>query len=185
MLDSVLSARDRFMKPTGLMVPSQCSIMLSLFDASQLIKDRIDFWDDVYGYSMKAMKEEIYDEALIDVVHAGNVVSNQISLKVRSLSSPISSALTSHDAGRRNTNYHRPRPLIQDSLLSHCDETILSACLPRSFRHLLHRRWPTRLCYDWEIWIDRWRGLLHHWSAGDAYALETDYVPPSGTARCR
>ena len=76
------------MKPTGLMVPSQCSIMLSLFDASQLIKDRIDFWDDVYGYSMGAMKEEIYDEALIDVVHSANVVSNQISLKVRLTSPP-------------------------------------------------------------------------------------------------
>ena len=90
MLDSVLSARDRFMKPTGLMVPSQCSIMLSLLDASQLIKDRIDFWDDVYGYKMKAMKEEIYDEALIDVVHAGNVVSNEISIKAGLSGSPSS-----------------------------------------------------------------------------------------------
>lgn len=83
MLDSVLHARTRFMKPTGLMVPSQCSILLSLYDASQLIKDRIDFWDDVYGYKMHAMKEEIYDEALIDVVHAGSVVSDEVSLIVR------------------------------------------------------------------------------------------------------
>ena len=71
------------MKPTGLMVPSQCSIMLSLLDASQLVKERMEFWDDVYGYQMKAMKEEMHDEALIDVVLAGNVVSNEISLKVR------------------------------------------------------------------------------------------------------
>lgn len=87
MLDSVLHARERFMKPTGLMVPSQCSILLSLLDGAALVNDRIAFWNDVYGYEMKAMKEEIYEEALIDVLAAGEVVSDQVSLRVRSLSS--------------------------------------------------------------------------------------------------
>ena len=70
MLDSVLHARARFLKPTGLMVPSQCSIMLSLFDGTYLINDRINFWNDVYGYDMTAMKGEIYDDAMIEIGRA-------------------------------------------------------------------------------------------------------------------
>lgn len=76
------------MKPTGLMVPSQTSIMLSLFAGQSLVNDRIEFWNDVYGFKMAAMKEEIYDDALIDVVNGGDIVSDEYSLSVRrSLSS--------------------------------------------------------------------------------------------------
>jgi len=90
MLDSVLVARDRFLrKPAssgpltsspklgitaiqdevprlqpsspviglvdiersgqGLMAPSQCRMMIGLVDASELIKERVKFWNDVYG----------------------------------------------------------------------------------------------------------------------------------------
>lgn len=50
MLDSVLKARDRFLKPEGgVMAPSQCRMMLGLCEASEIFKERIGFWGDVYG----------------------------------------------------------------------------------------------------------------------------------------
>ena len=49
MLDSVLVARDRFLRPGGVMAPSQCQMMLGLCDATELWKERIGFWEDVYG----------------------------------------------------------------------------------------------------------------------------------------
>ena len=50
MLDSVLRARDRFLKPeNGVMVPSQCQMMLALCNASDIYKERVEFWSDVYG----------------------------------------------------------------------------------------------------------------------------------------
>ncbi|KAG8994028.1 hypothetical protein FRB93_001698 [Tulasnella sp. JGI-2019a] len=67
MLDSVLIARDKFLrkdgtvvagedgedeketKGQGLMVPSQCRMEMALGDAKDIIRDRIKFWDDVYG----------------------------------------------------------------------------------------------------------------------------------------
>lgn len=64
------------------MVPSQCSIILSLLDGAQLVKDRIEFWNEVYGFKMTSMKEEIYSEAMIDVVRKEDVVSDEVSLKV-------------------------------------------------------------------------------------------------------
>lgn len=49
MLDSVLHARDRFLKPGGVMAPSQSKMMLGLCDATEIIKDRVTFWNDIYG----------------------------------------------------------------------------------------------------------------------------------------
>ncbi|KAG6890579.1 hypothetical protein C0992_000397 [Termitomyces sp. T32_za158] len=49
MLDSVLHARDRFLRPGGVMAPSQCKMEFALCDATEVFKDRIGFWNDVYG----------------------------------------------------------------------------------------------------------------------------------------
>lgn len=83
MLDSVLSARARFLAPTGLMVPSQCSILLSLYDASEMIRDRVEFWDDVYGFKMASMKEGWSDDGVIETVGGSGVRSNECAIKVR------------------------------------------------------------------------------------------------------
>jgi protein arginine N-methyltransferase 3 len=49
MLDSVLVARDRFLRPGGVMAPIQCRLMFGLCDAAEVRKERIGFWEDVYG----------------------------------------------------------------------------------------------------------------------------------------
>ena len=49
MLDSVLYARDAFLRPGGVMAPSQCRMMLGLGSVPELYKDRVAFWSDVYG----------------------------------------------------------------------------------------------------------------------------------------
>ena len=49
MLDSVLFARDAFLRPGGVMVPSQCRMVLGLCSAPEVYKERVSFWSDVYG----------------------------------------------------------------------------------------------------------------------------------------
>lgn len=50
MLDSVLHARDRFLRPgSGVIAPSQAKMMFALCDAKDIYKERIEFWSDVYG----------------------------------------------------------------------------------------------------------------------------------------
>lgn len=49
MLDSVLVARDRFLRPNGVMAPSQTQMKFALCEASELFKERIGFWNDIYG----------------------------------------------------------------------------------------------------------------------------------------
>ena len=49
MLDSVLHARNRFLKEGGVMAPSQTQMMFALCEGNELFKERIGFWNDVYG----------------------------------------------------------------------------------------------------------------------------------------
>lgn len=93
MLDSVLYARDKYLQPDGLMVPSQTSILLSGYAGQPWYDDRVKFWDDVYGFDMQAMKDKIEDEAIIEVVDDGEVVSNEVSIAVSTLTFPQSWAL--------------------------------------------------------------------------------------------
>ena len=91
MLDSVLVARDRLLKPDGLLVPSETRIMLALCSASDIHKERVEFWQDVYGFEMQPMAEEVWGEAVIDVVGGETVLSEPVCIKVCSSSPPACS----------------------------------------------------------------------------------------------
>ncbi|KAF9568765.1 arginine N-methyltransferase 3 [Agrocybe pediades] len=81
MLDSVLVARDRFLKPGGVMAPSETRMVLGLCDGSEIHKERIGFWDDVYGFDLSTMGEGLYDEAIIDVVGPEAMLSKPYTVK--------------------------------------------------------------------------------------------------------
>ncbi|KAH9932760.1 protein arginine N-methyltransferase [Epithele typhae] len=81
MLDSVLHARDRFLQPEGVMAPSQAQMMFALCEASELFKERIGFWSDVYGFDLSAMGKNVYEEAIVDVVGPRTVVSEPVVVK--------------------------------------------------------------------------------------------------------
>ena len=49
MLDSVLYARDNFMREGGLMAPSQTRLVIEGITGERIWRDRIDFWKSVYG----------------------------------------------------------------------------------------------------------------------------------------
>ncbi|KAF8529315.1 S-adenosyl-L-methionine-dependent methyltransferase [Hysterangium stoloniferum] len=94
MLDSVLVARDRFLKPGGVMVPSQCKMMFGLSDAKEIFKERIGFWSDVYGFDLSAMAADIYDDSIVDIVGEDTLVTNTVPVKLQSLNFTSSFKLT-------------------------------------------------------------------------------------------
>ncbi|KAG8957197.1 hypothetical protein FRC00_004354, partial [Tulasnella sp. 408] len=97
MLDSVLVARDKFLrkggavvtgpdgeeetKEEGLMAPSQCRMMMSLGETFDIIRERVKFWDDVCGFKMTSMAEEVYDEAVSEVVKEECMLGEAITVK--------------------------------------------------------------------------------------------------------
>ncbi|KAJ1824222.1 hypothetical protein LPJ60_000935 [Coemansia sp. RSA 2675] len=78
MLDSVLVARDRFLAPGGLLAPSASYIYLTAISDEEYINDQINYWDDVYGFKMSAMKSTgPVIEADVDVVPARAVAASR------------------------------------------------------------------------------------------------------------
>ncbi|KAJ8099172.1 S-adenosyl-L-methionine-dependent methyltransferase [Lipomyces tetrasporus] len=77
MLDSVLVARDKYLAPNGLMVPSEVRLLVAGLRDAEFINDKVNFWNDIYGFKMSAMKPRIYDDVLIEnfkpssIVHQG------------------------------------------------------------------------------------------------------------------
>lgn len=65
MLESVLFARDKYLKPDGLMIPSHMNMWIAPVTDPDYIADHILFWRDVYGFDMKAMQAGIHEEILI------------------------------------------------------------------------------------------------------------------------
>ena len=65
MLDSVIWARDKYLKPDGLMVPSHMNMWVAPVADPDYIADHIAFWRDVYGFDMKAMQAGIHEDAQV------------------------------------------------------------------------------------------------------------------------
>ncbi|KAG5940451.1 hypothetical protein E4U59_002436 [Claviceps monticola] len=65
MLPSILFARDKYLKPDGLLVPSSATLWIAPVKDEDFLSESVSFWHDVYGFDMKAMLEGIYDEVHI------------------------------------------------------------------------------------------------------------------------
>ncbi|KAK7462140.1 hypothetical protein VKT23_007743 [Stygiomarasmius scandens] len=80
MLDSVLVAKERFLKRNGRIVVGENGEVTrecdgsfrvpydGLCGVSEVKKESADWWNDVYGFDMSPMSTDIYNEAIIDVV---------------------------------------------------------------------------------------------------------------------
>jgi protein arginine N-methyltransferase 3 len=85
MLKSVIWARDKYLKPEGLMVPSHTVLRIAPITDPDFIVDNIFFWDDVYGFDMSPMRANIYDEVQIREVAASTVASDSFPFLVLDL----------------------------------------------------------------------------------------------------
>lgn len=75
MVDSVLFARDKWLVEGGLLFPDKARIHICGIEDSKYRKEKLDFWDDVYGYKMRTIKEMVFVEPLVDVVPPDQVMS--------------------------------------------------------------------------------------------------------------
>lgn len=78
MLDSVLYARDRYLAPDGLMVPSHASLRIAPLADSELKASHIDFWRDVYGFDMTPMLERAHEEAIVRVMDKKELATDSV-----------------------------------------------------------------------------------------------------------
>lgn len=76
MLPAVLYARDRYLQPQGLLAPSHTRMLLSAIADCDVIKERMGFWDDVYGFSMGAMRTGLADEAWTEMLKPEQIAAS-------------------------------------------------------------------------------------------------------------
>ncbi|ADV19487.1 protein arginine N-methyltransferase 1 [Cryptococcus gattii Ru294] len=81
MLDTVLLARDKYLAPNGLLFPDKATIFLAAIEDQDYKEEKIDFWNDVYGFDYSCIKEIALREPLVDCVELRAVATNPCAIK--------------------------------------------------------------------------------------------------------
>eukprot|EP00252_Welwitschia_mirabilis_P014144 TRINITY_DN3118_c0_g1_i1.p1 TRINITY_DN3118_c0_g1~~TRINITY_DN3118_c0_g1_i1.p1 ORF type:complete len:402 (-),score=66.55 TRINITY_DN3118_c0_g1_i1:416-1621(-) len=85
MLSSVIFARDRWLKPGGVILPSHATLYMAPVTHPERYSGSIDFWRNVYGIDMSAMiplaKQCAFEEPCIEPISAENVLTWPIVIK--------------------------------------------------------------------------------------------------------
>lgn len=65
-----------------LVYPDLCNISLAALGDRERHRDRIAFWEDVYGFDMACMKTAVVAEAVVEVVKADTLISEPTVIQV-------------------------------------------------------------------------------------------------------
>ena len=77
MLPTVLYARDKYLNPvSGILLPDRAVLYLCGIEDGQYRHEKIDFWDNVYGFNMKVIKEIALTEPIIDAVDSNQIITD-------------------------------------------------------------------------------------------------------------
>ncbi|MCJ1435285.1 hypothetical protein MMC27_004657 [Xylographa pallens] len=77
MLDSVILARDKFLKPNGIVLPSHGSLFIAPVYDPQYHAQKVDFWSDVHGFNMSAMAKQAYLDAIVRTVEPPTITGKE------------------------------------------------------------------------------------------------------------
>jgi protein arginine N-methyltransferase 1 len=75
MLNTIIHARDKWLKPGGVMLPDKASLYLAGIEDADYKNEKVEFWNNVYGFDMKCIKQIAYREPLVDTVDSGALVT--------------------------------------------------------------------------------------------------------------
>uniref|UniRef100_A0A8C2AD15 type I protein arginine methyltransferase n=1 Tax=Cyprinus carpio TaxID=7962 RepID=A0A8C2AD15_CYPCA len=81
MLNTVIYARDKWLKPGGLMFPDRAALYVVAIEDRQYKDFKIHWWENVYGFDMTCIRNVAMKEPLVDIVDSKQVVSNACLIK--------------------------------------------------------------------------------------------------------
>jgi protein arginine N-methyltransferase 1 len=93
MLNTVLYARDKWLVKDGLVLPDKASLYVTAIEDAEYKEDKIEFWNNVYGFDMSCIRKQSIMEPLVDTVDQNQIVTNSHLLKTMDISK-----MTSGDA---------------------------------------------------------------------------------------
>uniref|UniRef100_A0A5S6QK63 type I protein arginine methyltransferase n=1 Tax=Trichuris muris TaxID=70415 RepID=A0A5S6QK63_TRIMR len=81
MLNTVIYARDKWLAPNGIIFPDRASLYICAIEDRQYKDEKINWWENVYGFDMSSIRKVAISEPLVDVVDPNQVVTNCALLK--------------------------------------------------------------------------------------------------------
>ncbi|XP_005097395.1 protein arginine N-methyltransferase 1 [Aplysia californica] len=81
MLNTVIFARDKWLRPDGLIFPDRATLYVTAIEDRQYKDEKINWWDNVYGFDMSCIRDVAVREPLVDVVDPKQVVTNSFLVK--------------------------------------------------------------------------------------------------------
>lgn len=81
MLDTVLYARDKYLVDGGIIMPDRATLYMAGIEDAEYKAEKLDWWDNVYGFKMDAIKELAYLEPLVDIVEPKQIITNSVLIK--------------------------------------------------------------------------------------------------------
>ncbi|KAJ9181710.1 hypothetical protein P3X46_005777 [Hevea brasiliensis] len=90
MLNTVLYARDKWLVSDGILLPDKASLYLTAIEDADYKEDKIEFWNNVYGFNMSCIKKQAIMEPLVDTVDQNQIVTNCQLLKTMDISKMVS-----------------------------------------------------------------------------------------------
>jgi len=76
MLDTVIFARDKWLNPGGLIFPDKATISICGIEDAEYKQDKIEYWQDVYGFDFSCIGKLALLEPLVDCVQADQICTN-------------------------------------------------------------------------------------------------------------
>ncbi|CAK7352684.1 unnamed protein product [Dovyalis caffra] len=86
MLNTVLYTRDKWLVNDGIVLPDKASLYLTAIEDAEYKEDKIEFWNNVYGFDMTCIKKQAMGEPLVDTVDQNQIVTNCQLLKTMDIS---------------------------------------------------------------------------------------------------
>lgn len=81
MLNTVIYARDKWLASDGVLFPDHAKLFICAIEDRQYKDDKINWWDNVYGFNMSSIRKVAITEPLVDVVDHAQVVTNNTLIK--------------------------------------------------------------------------------------------------------
>jgi len=76
MLNTVLVARDKWLKPNGIILPDMAYLNIVGIEDAEYKEEKIHFWDNVEGFDMSCITKVALQEPLVDVVDAKQIMTS-------------------------------------------------------------------------------------------------------------
>eukprot|EP00697_Spironema_sp_BW2_P016800 gnl/Spiro4/8227_TR4349_c0_g1_i1.p1 gnl/Spiro4/8227_TR4349_c0_g1~~gnl/Spiro4/8227_TR4349_c0_g1_i1.p1 ORF type:complete len:370 (+),score=62.12 gnl/Spiro4/8227_TR4349_c0_g1_i1:39-1148(+) len=80
MLDTVIFARDKWLRPGGLMFPDKATMYMVGIEDGSYKDEKIEWWNNVYGFNMSPLRHVAIKEPLVDTVENNAVITYPVAI---------------------------------------------------------------------------------------------------------